>query len=419
MSEGTRVGEGGGLPRAAALFLQEDTAVGLARTGWGPLLLLLAMDDDWYPIINDETHAYVIQRKHFKRRKLLAGRRGLGSNGDDAAGPGEARSVVLKSRGRRAKKREAWPPVKKALKSSAYKKKEAQRGRGDDGGRDPGGGAPAAASAPSTTSSSGSRAPGGVGARAATATSSGTRGRRVWIGSDCTGLNTISIALSLIGFEVVDEFASEKDKLTRRVLQGNFDDIGTVDSDIFDRDDSRLPSVDLYTAGPPCQSFSSAGHSLGLADARGVVFVRVLHTISVNRPTTFILENVVGLKRNHAAFYRQVLAFLQNITEPDGVKTYKVRARVLDTKIEGGLPQSRPRVYIVGWQRKKEVADFEWPGPVQCASLRSLINVDDVRDTLALAEESRGARAHLTHALKTLQADPGMAEEMMVDKVLL
>ena len=250
----------------------------------------------------------------------------------------------------------------------------------------------------------GGRAP----AAAAAAPGSGApAGPRVRIGSDCTGLNTINIALGLIGFDVVDEFASEKDQWTRCVLRHNFK-VGTLFNDIFCRGDAHLPDVDLYTAGPPCQPFSVAGLNDGCTDARGIVFVRVLQVIDKKRPATFLIENVVGLKTRHSAFYTFVIKFLQTLKDPGGSKTYKVRARVMDTKVSGGLPQSRPRVYIVGWKRKKEVADFEWPGALECASLRSLVNIGETRDISALSKAFIGqhTKANLTFALQSWFADP-------------
>ena len=71
---------------------------------------------------------------------------------------------------------------------------------------------------------------------------------------------------------------------------------GGMCPDIMSRDDATLAAVDIYTAGPPCQSFSLAGKHAGLRDTRGCVFLRVLSTIKIVMPACFILENVMGLK---------------------------------------------------------------------------------------------------------------------------
>ena len=115
--------------------------------------------------------------------------------------------------------------------------------------------------------------------------------------------------------------------------------------------------------------------------------------------------NVVGLKTRHPAFYTLIIKFLQTLKDPGGSKTYKVRARVMNTKVCGGLPQSRPRVYIVGWKRKKEVADFKWPEALRCASLRSVVNIGETGDISALSSASKTTKANLTLALQSWLAD--------------
>ncbi|MCP4241282.1 MAG: DNA cytosine methyltransferase, partial [bacterium] len=105
-------------------------------------------------------------------------------------------------------------------------------------------------------------------------------GPEVHIASDCTGLNTANIALQMLGFRVVDEFVSETDDKTRQVLQFNFAP-KRVYADMMTRNDDALPvTLTLYTAGPPCQSFSVEGLGHGLADHRGVVFLRVLRVVA-------------------------------------------------------------------------------------------------------------------------------------------
>ena len=128
--------------------------------------------------------------------------------------------------------------------------------------------------------------------------------------------------------------------------------------------------------------------------------------IDTKRPATFLIETVPGLRTQHPVFYNFVIKFLQHLKDPDGSKTYKVRAQVVDTKVSGGLPQSRSRVYIVGWQRKKEVADFMWPRPLRCASLRSLMNVGKPGDSSELRRASKTLRENLTRALQAWKADP-------------
>ena len=106
-------------------------------------------------------------------------------------------------------------------------------------------------------------------------------------------MNLGCVALELLGVRPDLIFASENDKVTRAVAKHNFPIApGGMRPDIMSRDDATLAAVDIYTAGPPCQSFSIAGKQAGLGDARGCVFLRVLSTIKIVMPACFILENV-------------------------------------------------------------------------------------------------------------------------------
>ena len=184
----------------------------------------------------------------------------------------------------------------------------------------------------------------------------------------------LCVALEILGVRPDLIFASENDKATRAMTKHNFPIApGGMCPDIMSRDDATLPAVDIYTAGPPCQSFSIAGKKAGLGDARGCVFLRVLSTIKIVMPACFILENVLGLKTSHKDTYAHILYFLQHIEDPDGKWTYKVRTKVLNSLEVGGVPQNRPRVYIVGWKRALETHDFSWPEHIPPKPLNLLL----------------------------------------------
>src|SRR6185437_13093361 len=84
--------------------------------------------------------------------------------------------------------------------------------------------------------------------------------------------------------------------------------IGTPEMKIYE-DDIRLidpkkvmrelglkqGELDLLTAGPPCQSFSTTGRRRTVEDPRGTLLWRTLDYIEVFTPKAFIIENVRGL----------------------------------------------------------------------------------------------------------------------------
>ena len=223
------------------------------------------------------------------------------------------------------------------------------------------------------------------------------------VGADCTGLNLGCVALEILGVRPDLIFASENDKATRAMTKHNFRIArGGMCPDIMGRDGATLAAVDIYTAGPPCQSWSSAGKKSGLGDARGCVFLRVLSTIKIVMPACFILENVMGLKTSHKETYARILYSLQRIKDPDGKLTYKVRTKVLNSLEVGGVPQSRQRVYIVGWKRALETQDFSWPDHIPPKPLKLLLKGHVAAEPQSMLDLSPHPQANVAAGLQNL-----------------
>lgn len=137
----------------------------------------------------------------------------------------------------------------------------------------------------------------------------------------------------------------------------------------------QLPSVDLLTAGVPCQSWSIAGKNLGFDDDRGQLWNDTLYLLHQSQPKAFIFENVKGLAdpRNHNA-----LDYILKRTQQAG---YFAKHFVINSS-DYGVPQDRVRVYIVGFKEKQYSEKFQLPKPYR-NQLR-LIDVlqDDVKYTI-------------------------------------
>jgi len=105
---------------------------------------------------------------------------------------------------------------------------------------------------------------------------------------------------------------------------------------------SDLPQHDLLTAGVPCQSWSIAGRNLGFDDDRGQLWNDALFLLKKTRPKAFIFENVKGLAdpRN-----KDALDYIMNRIKEAG---YHADYFVLDS-FDYGVPQSRVRIYIIGF----------------------------------------------------------------------
>ena len=123
----------------------------------------------------------------------------------------------------------------------------------------------------------------------------------------------------------------------------------------------KAPEVDVYTAGFPCQPWSSEGKSKGFkdADGRGRVFDHVAKYIKEREPKAFLLENVRAL-----TFTTHAKAFAKMLDTLRASGRYFITWRLLNCR-DFGIPQSRPRVYIVGLRRDAVAASagagFPWP----------------------------------------------------------
>ena len=103
-----------------------------------------------------------------------------------------------------------------------------------------------------------------------------------------------------------------------------------------------MPEFDLLTGGFPCQSFSIAGKRRGFDDNRGTLFFEIARLAREKRPPYLLLENVPGLlSQNKGRTFTTILDTLSQLG-------YHVEWQVLNSK-DFGVPQSRKRVYIVGY----------------------------------------------------------------------
>jgi DNA (cytosine-5)-methyltransferase 1 len=106
----------------------------------------------------------------------------------------------------------------------------------------------------------------------------------------------------------------------------------------------ELPDFDLLVGGFPCQAFSIAGKRRGFNDTRGTLFFEIARILEAKRPANFILENVKGLlSHNSGATFRTIITTLDELG-------YDVLWQVLNSK-DFGVPQSRERVFIIGYLR--------------------------------------------------------------------
>lgn len=160
------------------------------------------------------------------------------------------------------------------------------------------------------------------------------------------------LAFESAGCECV--LSSEIDDKACQTYKANFGEI--PHGDIKKVSAKDIPDFDILLAGFPCQPFSYAGYKKGLKDERGTLFYEILRILKHKKPQALLLENVKGLTSLNEGL---VLSHMLKALESLG---YKVSYKVLNTKDYGNLPQTRERVYIVGFM---EDMPFDFPKPLK------------------------------------------------------
>ena len=237
------------------------------------------------------------------------------------------------------------------------------------------------------------------------------------VGADCAGLMPAETGLGMAPLKkrMVCAFASELDDKTRLVMVNNHR-MSVLYGDITRRNVREAPRAHLYTAGPPCQPFSSEGLRGGMGDAlgRGAVFCSVINYVEVQKPITFLIENVVGLAREHKALLDAILTYLGNLKDVAGNLAYDIAHTILDTK-HMGLPQSRPRLYITGVMKRFKERVFTWPSPIPMKQLNDIL-LPDSGDAENLPPGMSSLRRY-AHMLEFIKKDGGTNTDPWVGDV--
>ena len=189
------------------------------------------------------------------------------------------------------------------------------------------------------------------------------------VGTDCSGIEAPIEALRQLDVKVIHKFSSDNDAHVLKSIKANYDS-EVIYGDIRTRDHSKLPHVDLYVAGFPCQPFSTLGKREGFKNQiKGTIFFECLSTIEHVKPKIFILENVKGLiNHDKGKTLTTILNSLENLGD------YYVTWDLYNTK-NYGLPQNRERIYIVGLHK-----NYFHRGISKPKEIKLTVSLDDLVD---------------------------------------
>lgn len=174
------------------------------------------------------------------------------------------------------------------------------------------------------------------------------------------GIGGFHAAFHSAGAECV--FASEWDKDAKKTYFHNFYKTspnlfksGNYIGDITKHDPHAIPNFDILTAGFPCQPFSQAGFKKGFNEIRGTLFFDIVKIIQAKQPQAFFLENVRHLYSHEGGkTFATIKRYIEDIL---GYSFYPNIVKATDY----GLPQHRPRLFIVGF--KNTSINFQFPKP--------------------------------------------------------
>lgn len=172
------------------------------------------------------------------------------------------------------------------------------------------------------------------------------------------------------GFELAGDFenilTAEIDKSAQKTYETlfgetEFYDVTDEDS-IIDAINKENKKVDVVLAGFPCQAFSLSGKRLGFKDTtRGTIFFNVQSLIGKLKPKAFFLENVANLfSHNKGNTFKIIIDTLENDLNYKVIGVYRnlvggisyERSSFVRNTCNFGLPQNRPRTYIMGFSRE-------------------------------------------------------------------
>jgi len=158
------------------------------------------------------------------------------------------------------------------------------------------------------------------------------------------GIGGFHQALSDLGHECV--YASEINKYAAQVYKKNY----KIDplSDITKVDAKDIPYHDILCAGFPCQAFSNAGKKHGFEDVRGTLFFDIKRILEHHKPKFIVLENVKHLVKHDGGNTWNVIK--NNLVNLGYAITEEP---LILSPHQFGIPQNRPRVYILGVLKEK------------------------------------------------------------------
>lgn len=172
------------------------------------------------------------------------------------------------------------------------------------------------------------------------------------------GIGLVRAALDSAGFETA--WANDIEAAKLAMYQANYDAELFRLGDVREVAGADLPDVELATASFPCTDLSLAGNRAGLAGVQSSMlweFTRILEEMKGRKPAAVLLENVPSFATSHGGSdFRAAISKLNELG-------YTCDVIVMDAR--WFVPQSRPRLFVIGTQVPITGASRPSPSPIR------------------------------------------------------
>lgn len=183
------------------------------------------------------------------------------------------------------------------------------------------------------------------------------------------GIGLVRAGLEQAGVDVV--WANDIEPVKHAVYASNFDDAHYVLGDIREVEGETVPRVDIATASFPCVDLSLAGYRRGLDGEQSGLFFefsRVLKEMGERVPPVVMIENVSSFVSSRGGEDLRVsIGELNKLGYVCDVLTVDARWFV---------PQSRPRLFIIGTRERLGGPALGMAGPLRSESVASFVRAN-------------------------------------------
>lgn len=185
------------------------------------------------------------------------------------------------------------------------------------------------------------------------------------------GCGGLDLGFEKAGFEVV--WANEYDKTIHATYQLNHAKTELNTLDIRNLTAHDIPDCDGIIGGPPCQSWSLGGKSLGIEDERGKLVYDYIRIVNEKKPKFFVMENVPGMVTpRHRMAFNHFLNLFRNAG-------YRIRYELMNAA-DFKIPQDRLRVIIVGIRDDLDV-EYLFPTKLDSKPVTLLQSIGDLKES--------------------------------------